>query len=90
MKKLTIALLLILNAGACFGAVSEERVDDNHFMNAMYILLGLLVVIISLLIAQKLLYIRETLRQTVKLEDVKRLIAENNAELMKSMFTKAG
>ena len=123
MKKLVIALLLILNTGVCFGASSEDmsvylrkdvfdaKMDEfmkeirgefqvvNTKIDALsrriddkYLLMVVLGIIISLPIVQKMLQSREERRashgHTVTLEDVKRLIAENNAELMKNVFTR--
>ncbi|MBQ9390247.1 MAG: hypothetical protein IJU07_08745 [Synergistaceae bacterium] len=66
---------------------------DNHYnsldKNGMYLLLVVLGIIMSLPIVQKMLQSheskKESKQQFVTLEDVKRLIAENNAELKRSL-----
>ena len=72
----------------------EQRIDNNYHSldtrisdvrNDVYLGLVILGIIVSLPVAQKMLSSREVKRQMITLEDVKRLIEENNAELRKSL-----
>ncbi len=70
----------------------SERIDNHYHnldRNGMYLLLVVLGIIVSLPIVQKMLQSheakKESKHQFVTLEDVKRLIAENNAELRRSL-----
>ena len=76
----------------------SRRIDDNYHSldtkisdvrNGMYLLFVVLGIIVSLPIVQKTLQSheaqKESKQQFVTLEDVKRLIAENNAELKRSL-----
>ncbi len=51
----------------------------------IYLVLVLLGIVIVLPSVQKYLDLRETRKPLITLEDVKRLIEENNAELLKSL-----
>ena len=72
----------------------EQRIDNNYHSldtrisdvrNDVYLGLVILGIIVSLPIVQKMLSSMEVKRQMITLEDVKRLIEENNAELRKSL-----
>ena len=72
----------------------EQMIDNNYHSldtrisdvrNDVYLGLVILGIIVSLPVAQKMLSSREVKRQMITLEDVKRLIEENNAELRKSL-----
>ena len=72
----------------------EQRIDNNYHSldtrisdvrNDVYLGLVILGIIVSLPAMQKMLDSREIKRHAITLEDVKRLIEENNAELRKSM-----
>ena len=76
----------------------SRRIDDNYHSldtrisdvrNGMYLLFVVLGIIVSLPIVQKTLQSheskKESKQQFVTFEDVKRLIAENNAELKRSL-----
>lgn len=76
----------------------SRRVDDNYrsldtrisdLSNILYLFMVLLGVVISLPIVQKILQGREERKEadtkTEIIEEVKRLIAENNAELLRTL-----
>lgn len=72
----------------------EQRIDNNYHSldtrisdvrNDVYLGLVILGIIVSLPVVQKMLSSMEVKRHMVTLEDVKRLIEENNAELRKSL-----
>ena len=72
----------------------EQRIDNNYHSldtrisdvrNDVYLGLVILGIIVSLPIVQKMLSSMEVKRQMITLEDVKRLIEENNPELRKSL-----
>ena len=61
----------------------NSRMGDQQ--NYLYLLLVILGIIVALPSVQKFLQWRETHKPSFTLEDVKRLIEENNAELRKSL-----
>lgn len=68
----------------------ESRMDGldkriNDVQNYIYLVLVLLGIIVVLPSVQKFMEWRETRKPMITLEDVKRLIEENNAELRKTL-----
>ena len=61
----------------------ESRMDD--FRNYLYLILVLLGIMVAFPSVQKFWQWKEEHRPSFTLEDVKRLIAENNAELLKTL-----
>lgn len=61
----------------------ESRMDDMS--NYIYWVLVLLGIVVLLPTVQKYLEWRDTRRPSITLEDVKRLIEQNNAELLKTL-----
>ena len=60
-----------------------SRIDDmKQYIYLVLVLLGIVIVLPSV---QKYLDLQETRKPLITLEDVKRLIEENNAELLKSL-----